>query len=157
MLRFFRGKRWTCPLQDLRNAPVAKKNPIPDRTAAKRPPAALRRLEIKLRPAGEVGRNSEHRALDYSESQHFAFLFSYQLQRRGPRTQKRVSDLEYFESLFLLVWCLRKCVLASACPSKSWSGVREPQHPPACNNALITNTSDSVNSCISMCSKSDRH
>lgn len=64
------------------------KNPIPDRTAAKRPPAALRRLEIKLRPVGEVGRNSEHRALDYSESQHFAFLFSYQLQRRGPADRK---------------------------------------------------------------------
>lgn len=76
----------------VRNAPVAKCNTGSDHTAAKRPPTALKWLEIKLRPVGEVGRNSERLALDYSEIQHFAFLFSYQLQRHGLVDRKGVSE-----------------------------------------------------------------
>lgn len=132
----YSGKKCECsPPQDLRNAPVAECKSSSGHTAENRPPTALRWLEIKLRPAGEVGRSSEHLALDYSENQHFAFLFSYQLQRHGLLHRKRVSDLEYFESLYVLIWCLRKCVLISACPSKSWFEGCEKQ-PSACNKIL---------------------
>lgn len=78
--KLFHGPPSTpCGTLGVRNAPVAKCNTSSDHTVAKRPPTALKRLEIKLRPVGEVGRNSEHLALDYSESNisHFCFHMSY--------------------------------------------------------------------------------
>ncbi|KAL1256259.1 hypothetical protein QQF64_011804 [Cirrhinus molitorella] len=65
-------------------------NTIPGHTAAKRPPAALRRLEIKLRPAGEVGRNGEHRAWTIPKTNILHSCFHIRCKDADWRTEKGI-------------------------------------------------------------------